>query len=42
MTNNFEYIISSLPFLTTDFKYAEGQGFGQVIEEIQENLSRKE
>jgi len=42
MTNNFEYIISSLPFLTTDFKYAEGQGFGQVIEEIQENLSRKD
>jgi hypothetical protein len=42
MTNNFEYIISSLPFLTTDFKYAEGQGFGQVMEEIRENLSEKD
>lgn len=39
---NFEYIISSLPFLTADFKYAEGQGFGQVMEEIHENLSEKD
>ncbi len=39
---NFEYIISSLPFLTADFKYAEGQGFGQVMEEIRENLSPKD
>lgn len=39
---NFEYIISSLPFLTADFKYAEGQGFGQVMEEIRENLSEKD
>ncbi len=40
--SNFEYIISSLPFLTADFKYAEGQGFGQVMEEIRESLSEKD
>jgi hypothetical protein len=39
---NFEYIISSLPFLTTDYKYAEGQGFSQVMQEIRENLSEKD
>ncbi|MBO6095966.1 MAG: DUF2764 family protein [Bacteroidales bacterium] len=40
--SNFEYIISSLPYLTVDFKYAEGQGFRQVIDEIKENLSAKD
>ena len=40
--SNFEYIISSLPWLTTDFKYAEGQGFGQVIDEIKDNLGEKD
>ena len=40
--SNFEYIIASLPFLTQDFKYAGGQGFGSVIEEIRENLSEKD
>ena len=40
--SNFEYIIASLPFLTTDFKYAGGQGFENVIEEIRENLSEKD
>lgn len=39
---NFEYIISSLPFLTTDYQYAEGQGFSQVMQEIRENLSEKD
>ncbi|MBQ3813614.1 MAG: DUF2764 family protein [Bacteroidales bacterium] len=39
---NFEYIISSLPFLTTDYKYVEGQGFSQVMQEIRENLSEKD
>lgn len=39
---NFEYIISSLPFLSTDYQYAEGQGFSQVMEEIRENLSEKD
>lgn len=40
--SNFEYIISSLPWLTTDFKYAEGQGFSQVMQEIRENLGEKD
>lgn len=37
--SNFEYIISSLPFLTSDYKYSEGQGFDSVLGEIRENLS---
>ena len=40
--SNFEYIISSLPFLTTDYKYADGQGFGTVLEEIKDNLGEKD
>ena len=40
--SNFEYIIASLPYLTTDFKYAGGQGFESVIEEIKENLGEKD
>lgn len=40
--SNFEYIIASLPFLTQDFQYAEGQGFQSVIDEIRENLSEKD
>ena len=40
--SNFEYIISSLPYLTADFKYADGQGFGQVMQEIKENLGEKD
>jgi hypothetical protein len=40
--SNFEYIISSLPYLTTDFKYAEGQGFWNVVEEIRSDLSEKD
>lgn len=40
--SNFEYIISSLPYLTADFKYAEGQGFGHVIEEIRDNLGERD
>lgn len=37
--SNFEYIISSLPYLTRDYKYAEGQGFRTVLDEIRANLS---
>ena len=37
--SNFEYIISSLPFLTADFKYADGKGYNSVLAEIRENLS---
>ena len=40
--SNFEYIISSLPYLTVDYKYAEGQGFSRVVEEIRENLGEKD
>ena len=29
--SNFEYIISSLPYLTMDFKYAGQAGFNSVI-----------
>ena len=36
--SNFEYIIASLPVLLPDYKYAEGKGFGDLIEEIRENL----
>jgi len=39
---NFEYIISSLPFLTADFKYAEGEGFEKVLEEIRRDLGEKD
>ena len=37
--SNFEYIISSLPYLTADFKYQEGQGFKSTVDQIRENLS---
>ena len=40
--SNFEYIISSLPFLTADYKYEDGQGFYTVLEEIKENLGEKD
>ena len=40
--SNFEYIISSLPFLTTDYKYEDGQGFFTVLEEIKDNLGEKD
>ena len=39
---NFEYIISSLPYLTADYKYEQGQGFYTVLEEIKENLGEKD
>ncbi len=37
--SNFEYIIASLPFLTQDYRYAEGKDFNAVIEEIRHSLS---
>ena len=40
--SNFEYIISSLPWLTADYKYAGGQGFSDVIAEIKDNLGEKD
>ncbi len=40
--SNFEYIISSLPFLTLDYKYSDGQGFYNVLEEIKRDLGEKD
>ena len=40
--SNYEYIISSLPFLTTDYQYAEGKGFADVLAEIRRDLSEKD
>lgn len=40
--SNFEYIISSLPWLTVDYKYSGGQGFADVIAEIKDNLGDKD
>ena len=37
--SNYEYIIASLPYLTVDYHYADGQGFQDVVAEIRENLS---
>jgi len=40
--SNYEYIIASLPYLTLDYKYAEGTGFGKVQEEIERDLSERD
>ncbi len=40
--SNYEYIIASLPFLTVDYKYADGTGFEAVLEEIRRDLSEKD
>ena len=40
--SNYEYIIASLPFLTADFKYADGGGFNSVIAEIKRDLDEKD
>ena len=40
--SNFEYILSSLPYLTADYRYAEGQGFQTVLQEIRDNLDGKD
>ena len=40
--SNFEYIISSLPYLTADFKYQEGQGFKSTVDQIRENISEND
>ena len=36
--SNFEYIISSLPYLTTDFEYAGQAGFNSVVSDIKRDL----
>lgn len=40
--SNFEYIISSLPYLTMDFKYAGRAGFNSVISDIKRDLDEKD
>ncbi len=40
--SNFEYIIASLPYLTVDYRYEEGLGWKNVIEQIRENLSESD
>ena len=40
--SNFEYIISSLPFLTADYNYAQGKDFQAVVAEIREDLEEKD
>ena len=40
--SNFEYIISSLPYLTMDFKYAGQTGFNSVISDIKRDLDGKD
>ena len=40
--SNFEYIISSLPYLTLDFKYAGQAGFNSVISDIKRDLDEKD
>ena len=40
--SNYEYIISSLPYLTADYKYAEGLGFERVLDDIRDNLGEKD
>ena len=40
--SNYEYIISSLPFLTADYKYAQGEGFERVLDDIRKDLGEKD
>ena len=40
--SNFEYIISSLPYLSMDFKYAGQAGFNSVISDIKRDLDEKD
>ena len=40
--SNYEYIISSLPYLTMDFKYPGQAGFNSVISDIKRDLDDKD
>ncbi len=40
--SNFEYIISSLPILTADYRYEDGEGFRSVVDQIHSELSEKD
>ena len=38
--NNYEYIIASLPALSLDWKFGEGDSFGSVVAEIKSRLGK--
>ncbi|MBO4340544.1 MAG: DUF2764 family protein [Bacteroidales bacterium] len=40
--NNFEYIVSSLPVLTPEYRYSAGESYSETLEEIRAQLSRKD
>ena len=40
--DNFEYIIASLPVLTHDYKYPEGEDFGSFLKAVRSQLSEKD
>jgi hypothetical protein len=40
--SNFEYIISSLPYLTMDFRYPGQAGFNSVISDIKRDLDERD
>ena len=40
--SNFEYIISSLPYLIMDFKYSGQAGFNSVISDIKRDLDERD
>ena len=40
--SNYEYIISSLPYLTLDFKYPGQAGFNSVISDIKRDLDERD
>ena len=40
--SNYEYIISSLPYLTMDFKYPGQAGFNSVISDIKRDLDERD
>lgn len=40
--SNYEYILTSLPVILPDYKYAEGEGFEGMIGEIRTDLSERD
>jgi hypothetical protein len=40
--DNYEYIIASLPVLTPEYKYPEGENFDSFLESIRSQLSEKD
>lgn len=40
--SNFEYIVSGLPVLSADYRYAPGESFNETVEEIRGLLSQKD